>query len=413
MNSWFSDRLRERFLRYAAIHTTSDRHTERTPSTDCQWDLIRLLEDELKQLGIADVQVLKNGYIIAVIPASEGVKAPVIGLMAHVDTSEDAPGEHVHPRIQKNYDGSVVQLENGITIDPADFPVLAACRGHEIITSDGTTLLGADDKAGVAIIMTTAEYLLQNPQIRHGAIEIVFTPDEETGRGLDLFPHEVLNAVCCYTLDGEQEGRIESECFNASRAEITFSGRMIHPGKARGKLINAITLAMHFLQMLPLAESPEATDERYGFYFPNEISGSASQLTVDILLRDFSEITLRQRENCLRKAAEAVMASAPGSDVSLDITRQYSNMRSFIEKDPRVLDLLRRAVKNAGLEPADEPIRGGTDGARLSELGIPTPNIFTGGQNFHSVREWVSLDVMVKSVQTVIELASLWSNEQV
>ena len=411
-DKWLKESLRARFLRYVKVHTTSDRHISSIPSTECQWDLIRMLEQELHDLGISDVKVFENGYVIAVLPASEGIQSPVIGLMAHVDTSEDAPGKNVKPKITERYDGSVLDVGNGVSVDPVDFPVLASCLGHEIISSDGTTLLGADDKAGIAIIMTAAEYLLKHPEMKHGILELVFTPDEETGKGLDLFPVKELDSVCCYTLDGDTEACIESECFNAVKAEILFKGRMIHPGKARGQLINAITLVSKFLQLLPQAESPEATDGRYGFYYPHEITGSASELSLEMYLRDFESDILDGRISALRKAAEAVEAAFPGSEVKVSATKQYSNMRDYIEKDPRILNLLREAVRNAGMEPLEKPIRGGTDGARLSEMGIPAPNIFTGGQNFHSLSEWVSLDVMEKSTLTVLELVKLWSLEK-
>lgn len=409
MESQFREKVLDRFLRYVRIHTTSDRHRNIIPSTDRQWDLIRLLEKELHELGLKDVDVTENGYIIAGIPASPGIRAPAIGFMAHIDTAEDAPGENVKPKIWENYDGGRLDIGNGIVLDPAEFPVLTACRGNTVITSDGSTLLGADDKAGVAEIMTALEYLLNNSDIKHGEIEIIFTPDEETGKGLDLFPVKRLKAVCCYTLDGDESGTIESECFTAYHAALNFKGVMIHPGTARGKMVNAITMASRFLQVLPQAESPEATDGRYGFYYPMEISGNSENVLLEILLRDFDSKIINQRIDAIKAIAEAVEKSTPGGKITVDIKKQYVNMRGFIDKDPRILDFLRQAVKNAGIEPREKIIRGGTDGSRLSEMGIPTPNIFTGGQNFHSVREWASLDVMVNSVKVIIELCRLWA----
>lgn len=410
MDDWFRNRILDRFLRYVKIHTTSDRHQDVIPSTERQWDLIRLLEKELADLGIRDVAVTENGYIIARLAASPGVKSPVIGFMAHVDTAEDAPGKNVKPQVRENYDGEKLEIGNGIVLDPDDFPVLSTCAGKTVISSDGTTLLGADDKAGVAEIMTAVEYLADHPEIKHGEIEIIFTPDEETGKGLDLFPVETLKSVCCYTLDGDENGTIESECFTAYHAVIEFTGVMIHPGTARGKMVNAITMASRFLQVLPQAESPEATDGRFGFYYPMEIKGNSGKAELEIFLRDFDSKIINQRIDAVNAIAEAVSKSTPGGEVKVNLKKQYVNMREFIDKDPRVLGLLRQAVKNTGIEPREKVIRGGTDGSRMSEMGIPTPNVFTGGQNFHSVREWVCLDVMVSSTKVIIELSRLWAD---
>lgn len=403
--------LLERFVRYAKIYTTSDRHQDVIPSTERQWDLIRLLETELKELGISDVDVSKNGYIIARLPASSGVNAPVIGFMAHVDTSEDAPGENVNPIIWDNYNGGVLEIGSGLTLDPAQFPVLSSCKGQTLISTDGSTLLGADDKAGIAEIMTAVDYLIQNPEIKHGGIEIIFTPDEETGKGPDLFPVEKLNSLCAYTMDGDENGVIESECFSAFQIDIKFKGIMIHPGSARGKLVNAVTMASFFMNMLPQVESPEATDGRYGFYYPMEIHGKASDAELTVFIRDFNTSVVETRIKTVEKIAEAVEAVFPGGSVIVESKRQYLNMLDYINKDSRILGLLRDAVTNNGIHLQERLIRGGTDGARLSELGIPTPNIFTGGQNYHSKQEWASLDVMENAVKTIVELIRLWGKE--
>ena len=411
MNEWFSKRLLDRFLKYVKINTASDRHKDVIPSTERQWVLIRLLESELKEIGVENVEVAENGYIIARIPASEGIEAPVIGFMAHVDTSEDESGENVIPRIWKNYDGKALEIGGGITIDPEETPQLKDRVGDTIITASGKTLLGADDKAGVAEIMTAVEYLLTNPQLKHGKLEIIFTPDEETGKGLDLFPLEKLESISCYTLDGDEKGFLESECFNAYLAIVKIAGKMIHPGSARGKLVNAITAASRFLQSIPQAESPEAADGRYGFYFPQELKADASYAELEILIRDFDPKITERRIEALQAVGTAIEKATPGSKVEIDIRKQYLNMREYLDKDPRIMDLLRKAVEKCGVIPREKAIRGGTDGSRLSEMGIPTPNIFTGGLNFHSKKEWASLEVMILASRTIVELVQLWAME--
>ena len=290
---------------------------------------------------------------------------------------------------------------------------LASRKGDTIITSDGTTLLGADDKAGVAEIVTAVDWLITHPEIEHGVVEIIFTPDEETGRGMDSFPKEKLESVCCYTLDGDVEGAIETECFNAEKATITFQGVPIHPGTARGKLVNAVTMAAAFAAMLPRNESPEATDGRYGFYLPHEISGNADRTVLTVFLRDFEAGEIDRRKKALQTFAEAVESQFPGGRASVDTFTQYINMRAFFDKNPQVVDLLIEAVRRTGLEPVRKTIRGGTDGARLSEMGIPTPNIFTGGHSYHSRSEWAALGAMASACQVIIHLITLWKEKGV
>ena len=406
---WFQKRLLDRLIRYARICTTSDPHIETIPSTPGQWELLKLLARELHEVGIEDVELTDGGYLIAKLPASPGRdSSSVIGFLGHVDTSFDAPGENVKPQVHENYDGKPIELSGGVSIDPGDDEVLAERRGDTIITSDGTTLLGADDKAGVAEIVTAAQWLIAHPEVKHGAVELIFTPDEETGRGMNRFPREKLDSLCCYTLDGDVEGTIEIECFNAEKATVVFEGVPIHPGSARGKLVNALTMAAGFVSMLPRNESPEATDERYGFYLPQEISGNADTAELVMLLRDFEPEELQRRGDALQAFARAVEAQFPRGRVTVNTARQYANMRSYFEKDPRVVEFLEEAVRRAGCKPVRKIIRGGTDGARLSEMGIPTPNIFTGGHNFHSRSEWASLNVMVSACQVIIHLAALW-----
>jgi tripeptide aminopeptidase len=409
---WFQKQILDRFLTYVKIHTTSDRHVDAIPSTPGQWDLLKLLADELRSIGVSDIELTEQGYLIARIPptaGSEGVST--IAFMAHVDTVSDAPGEGVKPQVFRDYSGDVITLKGGVVIDPSKNDVLASRVGDTIITSDGTTLLGADDKAGIAEIVTAAAWLLSHPEVEHGGVELVFTPDEETGRGMDLFPVDKLNSVCAYTLDGDVEGTIEAECFNAEKADVSFTGVSIHPGTARGGLVNAVAMAASFATMLPRNESPEATDGRYGFYLPMEISGTHEQASLSILLRDFEQEEIERRRRTLGLLAEAVQGQYPGGTVTIECTKQYVNMRQYLDDEPLVVELLEEAVRASGMEPITKIIRGGTDGARLSAMGIPTPNIFTGGNSYHSRGEWAALGVMVRASQVVLHLISLWQRK--
>lgn len=403
------EEILKRFVRYAEIETTSDRSKDVTPSTDCQWDLIRLLETELRELGITDIDLNEHGYLIARLESNLDKEVPVIGFMAHVDTSSDVSGTNVKPQIHENYDGMPIVLKNGIVIDPKDDADLGRYKGHTIITSDGTTLLGADDKAGVAEIMTAVKYLGDNPDIKHGTIEIIFTPDEETGKGMDRFPREKLKSVFCYTLDGGEEGEVDSECFNAYGAKVEFTGRVIHLGSARGELVNAVTMAASFISMLPQNESPEATDERQGYYCPLEMKGELGAAEVEIFLRDFDLAEIERRIESLKVMAAATEARFPGGKVKVTAEKQYLNMKEHMQKVPEGMDFLLKAAEEAGVKTKFEIIRGGTDGARLAEMGIPTPNVYTGGHNFHSCREWAVLSTMEKSCRTVINIVKLWA----
>lgn len=406
--------LLERFLRYVKIETTSDPHKQEIPSTPGQWELLHMLEEELKEAGASGVYLDKHGYLIGHFAAGgSGRKAPVIGLMAHVDTSSDMSGRNVKPQIIEDYDlGEIPLGTSGYSLNPAEHPALLKRKGDTIITSDGTTLLGADDKAGVAEIMTALVWLKDHPEVPRGELEIVFTPDEETGRGLDKFDTRWLNTRCCYTIDGGELGEIETECFNASGFEAVFQGKVIHPGAARGKLINALSMAGTFLGMLPGAESPEATDGRYGYYAPMEIEGNMDKVKVRGIIRDFDRDELERRSRALKAFGKAVEHKYPGGKVALKVKKQYANMYEHIKKDPQVMDILEKAVTQAGVTPVREIIRGGTDGSRLSEMGIPTPNVFTGGHNYHSRFEWASLGSMVKASEVIINLISLWAVEK-
>ncbi len=403
----------ERFLEYVKIDTRSDDHGTTKPSTENQWDLLNLLLKELTDLGIDDTQINDDGFIISRIPSTmkDGKNPPTIGFMAHVDTSPDMPGNDIKPQIIKDYDGKDIKLNDEYTLSVEENPHLLDYVGKTVITTDGTTLLGADDKAGVAEIMTMANYYMNHPEIEHGELEIVFTADEETGHGMDDFPLEKLNSRCCYTMDGGRLGEIEFECFNAYRVDVTFTGVMIHPGAARGRMINAMTMATRYLGMLPQSESPETTAERDGYYYPNEIHGDAETCRLQINLRDFDSEGMQRRIAVLESIGETIAASFGGGSVKQEVTKQYINMSEYVQKDPLVMEKLIDVIDELAIEPVMKPIRGGTDGARLSEMGIPAPNIFGGGMNFHSRFEWVAVSGMVAAVTVIERLVNSWSKE--
>jgi tripeptide aminopeptidase len=402
-----------RFMNYVRCWTESERHTEATPSSAGQWDLAKTLRDELTALGLRDVRLTSHCYVIARLPASPGKEAaPCIGFLAHLDTASDVSGRDVKPQLVEHYDGKKIILSGGLALDPAVDPDLAAHRGRALIHSDGTTLLGADDKAGIAEIMAAVEWLCAHPEIPHGQVEIIFSPDEETGKGLPEFPLDEIKSAACYTLDGGPIGEIETECFNAWKADVTCNGKVIHIGTARGILANAALMAATFATLLPRSESPEATDGYYGYFCPMEISGDLETAKLEIFLRDFESEGIKKRIAALETFAKTVEAQFPEGKVIVKTQSQYYNMKSKIDEKPEVLDLLKQALKNAGIEWRLKPIRGGTDGSRLTELGIPTPNIFTGGRNFHSRIEWVSVSEMCAACETVIELIKLWGEQK-
>ena len=406
----YSDEVMNRFISYAKIDTQSNRHAEETPTTKGQWDLARTLERELREMGVPHVELDDRCYLIARLPASLGKEqAPCIGLMAHMDTASDVSGSGVKPRIIRDYDGKAVQLSDQYVLNPAEFPDLTEHVDDTIIVTDGSTLLGADDKAGVAEIMTAIAWLIKHPELEHGPIDIYFTPDEETGKGMDNFPLQKARAVACYTLDGGKAPEIEAECFNAYAVKAEFFGKVIHIGAARGKLANAVAMAASFIGMLPRSESPEATDGWYGYYCPIELSGTIDHAWTEVYLRDFSSDRIQERIAALKAFAAAVEAQFPGGQVKLAITQQYLNMKQKLDAQPEVLEKLERAIKTAGFEPIMKPIRGGTDGSRLTEMGIPTPNLFTGGYNYHSRFEWASVSEMALAVETIINLALIWA----
>jgi tripeptide aminopeptidase len=399
-----------RFLRYVTYWTTSSRHIEKTPSTQGQWDLAKSLEQELKDIGVT-VTLTDHCYVIARFPASPGKEsAPCVGFLAHLDTAEDVSGKDVKPQLVE-FDGKRIDLADGLSLDPALDDDLASHKGKLIIHTDGTTLLGADDKAGIAEIMGAIEYIILQ-KIEHGPIEIIFSPDEETGKGLPEFPLDTIRSKACYTLDGGAQGEAEIECFNAAEAIVSCKGKAIHPGYARGKMANAALMAAAFAVMLPRSESPEATDGYYGYYYLSEIKGDNENASLDILVRDFEQSRIKRRIAALDVFAQAVETQFPGGRVIVEARDQYFNMKEKIDEKPHVLEILKQAYSNAGVECRLKPIRGGTDGSRLTELGIPTPNIFTGGRNWHSRLEWASVPEMIAACSIVVELVKLWGERE-
>jgi len=407
----FSHGVAERFLRYVAIDTQSDPASATCPSTEKQKDLGRLLASELRSMGLSDAHLDEHGYVYATIPASTGKQVPVICFCSHMDTSPDCTGANVKPQIVRNYRGGDIVLPADPTqiIRAADHPALADQIGHDIITTDGTTLLGADNKAGVAEIMDAVQFLLQNPQIKHGAIKILFTPDEEIGRGVDKVDLKKLGANFAYTIDGETAGNIEDETFSADGVTITIEGVSTHPGFAKGKMEHAIKIAAAIVDRLPKTTcSPETTDDREGFLHPVGISGGLERTTLEFIVRDFTESGLKEKEALLEDIVREVMRDFPRSTYRMEIRQQYRNMKQVIDRHPEIIVNAMEAIGRAGLKPVKTSIRGGTDGSRLSFMGLPCPNIFAGEHAFHSRLEWVSVQDMEKAVQTIVHLAMIW-----
>ena len=402
--------LKERFLKYVAIDTQSCEESETFPSTAKQWTLLNMLVEEMKAMGLTEVSIDKYGYAMGTIPASEGCEgAPVIGFLAHVDTSPDMSGENVRPRIIEKYDGSDIVLNNALTMRVADFPELKNFVGHTLIHTDGTTLLGADDKAGVAEIMTAAEYLLSHPELTHGKIRIGFTPDEEIGRGVDFFDVEAFGADFAYTMDGGYEGELEYENFNAASAKIDIQGRNVHPGYAKGKMINAIEVACELNALLPAEQRPQYTEGYEGFYHCVGINGTVEHASISYIIRDHDADRFEQKKVWMWNAVDLLKKRYGESVLTLTLKDQYYNMRKMVEPHPQVIELAKQAMLEAGVTPIVRPIRGGTDGARLSFMGLPCPNIFAGGMNFHGKFEYCSLDSMQRAEQVIVNLAKLWA----
>jgi tripeptide aminopeptidase len=402
--------LLARFERYVAVDTQSRRERERSPSTPGQLELGRMLVDELRGFGLTDAELDGNGYVFATLPGN-APGAPVIGVIAHVDTSPDAPGAGVAPLVHRDYDGGVIALPSGGTVlDPAAIPALASKIGHDIVTSSGDTLLGADDKAGVAAIMAAVRYLVEHPDRPRSTLRIGFTPDEEIGEGATLFDIPRFGARCAYTIDGSEAGELQDESFTAIEVIVSIDGVDIHPGYAKGTMVSALRLAARIVAELPADRlSPETTTDREGFIHPYGLAGTVAHAEIRFIVRDFDEEALAAHVSLLRATAERVVEDAPGARLGLDVRRQYRNMHDYVSEDPDVVAAAEEAIRAEGLEVRRQPIRGGTDGSRLSEMGLPTPNIFDGGHDYHSVREWASLQDMAASAATIVRLAEVWS----
>ncbi len=406
----FTHDVLARFLRYVVIDTQSDPASPTCPSTAKQKDLGALLARELQALGLTDAHLDEHGYVYGTIPATSDKPVPVICFCSHMDTSPDCSGANVKPQILRNYQGGDIVLPADKTqvIREKDNPALKDQIGHDIITADGTTLLGADNKAGLAEIMDAARFLIATPGIRHGTIKILFTPDEEIGRGVDKVDLKKLGADFAYTMDGETAGHIEDETFSADAAVITITGVAAHPGFAKGKMEHAIKIAAEIVARLPKDAAPETTEGKQGFLHPTGISGALEQATLSLIVRDFSEDGLKDKEALLQSIVDDVLASYPHSTASIAITAQYRNMKQVIDQHPHGIDYAIEAIRRTGLTPVRGSIRGGTDGSRLSAMGLPCPNIFAGEHAFHGRTEWVSVQDMEKAAETIVHLAMIW-----
>lgn len=399
-------RLVERFLDYAVLDTQSDARSEARPSTPGQRVMLEKLKGELEELGLTGVTLDEHGFLLGTLPGNRP-EAKTMGLIAHVDTAPAFSGTAVKPVLHERYEGGPIRLEGGVVIDPADSPELKHCVGDTIITSNGTTLLGADDKAGVAAIMTALEVLLRHPELPRPTVRVAFTPDEEIGRGTVGFPLEAFGADVAFTLDGGFPGEVNVETFSADSAFVTIHGVSTHPGTAKGKLVNAVAWMAKLLDRLPSLDRPEHTEGRQGFIHIDEIEGNAAKVKVHMILRDFEDDLLAARGELVKKLAEELQAEEPRLRVEVEIVRSYRNMRIMQQMRPGLLETLMRAVRLAGVEPEAIPVRGGTDGSRLTEKGLPTPNLFAGGVNFHGPTEWISTRAMGLSVCAILNLVQI------
>ncbi|MBN1634490.1 MAG: peptidase T [Ignavibacteria bacterium] len=405
----------ERFLRYISVDTQSDENSPTTPSTSKQFDLAKMLVKELKEIGLKDAAVDENCYVMATLPANTDKKVPVIGFISHIDTSPDMSGANVKPQIIEDYQGGDILLnkENNIVLSPKVFPELEHHIGQTLITTDGTTLLGADDKAGIAEIMTAISYLVKHPEIKHGTIKVGFTPDEEIGRGVDKFDVKKFGADYAYTIDGGELGELEYENFNAAKATIKIQGRNVHPGYAKHKMQNAILMAMEFNAMLPVFDRPEFTQDYEGFYHLIKMEGTVENSMLVYIVRDHDRKIFEQRKILMEKTAEYMNHRYGKGTFDLELVDQYFNMREMVEPVKFVVDIAEEAMIQAGIEPKIMPIRGGTDGSRLSYMGLPCPNIFAGGINFHGKFEFTSVETMEKAAETIVKIAEIYGKRPV
>ena len=405
--------LIKRLTTYAKIETQSDGKSDQTPSTPGQLTLANLLVDELREIDMSDVTIDDNGYVMATLPANSGKELPTIGFLAHVDTATDFTGKSVNPQLVENFDGNdlVLNAELNVVLSANEFPELPSYQGHTLITTDGTTLLGADNKAGIAEIMTAMAYLIDHPEIKHGKIRVAFTPDEEIGRGPHKFDVDAFNAKFAYTIDGGPLGELQYESFNAAAAEITFIGNSVHPGTAKNKMVNAGTMAAAFIGEFPELETPEHTNKYEGFYHLTSVNGDVEKTTVSYIIRDFDKDNFEARKTEMKKTVEQIKEKYGEQRVQLEMEDQYYNMGEKIRPFKEIVDIAQKAMENLNIKPLIQPVRGGTDGSQLSYKGLPTPNIFTGGENYHGKFEYISVDNMEKATNVIVEIARLFEEQ--
>ena len=404
-------KVHERFLEYVKVDTKSDETTRVTPSTKGQLELGKILAEELKEIGVDEVRISEEGYVYACLKSNCNKDIPKIGFISHMDTAPDMSGKNVNPKIVENYDGKDIELGNGYTLSPSFSPELPMYKGQTLITTDGTTLLGADDKAGIAEIVTAIEYLINHPEIKHGDIKIGFTPDEEIGEGADHFDVEGFGADFAYTLDGGRIGELEYENFNAASAKVEIIGKNVHPGSAKGKMINSILVAHEFVYMLPLDEVPEKTEGYEGFSFLLDIQGEVEKTSLSFIIRDFDKEGFKNRKERFNEIAKELNKKYGEGTVTVTLKDQYMNMKEMIEPRMHIVETAEKAMKQCGIEPIKNPIRGGTDGARLSFMGLPTPNLFTGGENFHGRYEYISINSMEKAVEVILNIIKIYAEK--
>lgn len=405
--------LIDRLSTYAKVDTQSNEDIETTPSTPGQLELANMLVDELKQIGMEEVTIDENGYVMATLPATTDKDVPVIGFMAHVDTATDFTGKNVNPQVIENFDGNDITLNEklDVVLSAAEFPELPGYKGHTLMTTDGTTLLGADNKAGIAEIMTAMEYMIQHPEIKHGKIRIAFTPDEEIGRGPHKFDVEAFGATYAYTMDGGPLGELEYENFNGAQAKVIFNGNNVHPGTAKNKMVNSMKIAMEFHAKLPEDEAPEYTEGREGFFHLLSIQGDVEQTKLQYILRDHDRDKFEAKKGLFEEITAEIKAEYGDKSIQLDMHDQYYNMREKIEPVMQIVDIASDAMKRLNIEPVIKPIRGATDGSQISYKGLPTPNVFTGGENYHGKFEYISVDNMEKATKVIIEIAKLFEEQ--
>lgn len=403
--------LLERFTSYVKIDTQSDEASTSTPSTEGQWTLAHQLVKELEELGMSDVSVDDHAYVMATLPSNTEKQVPVIGFLAHIDTATDFTGENVRPQIIENYDGKDIQLNEETVLSPKDFPELPTYKGHTLVTTDGTTLLGADNKAGITEIMTALHYLIDHPEIKHGDIRVAFTPDEEIGRGPHKFDVERFGARYAYTIDGGPLGELQYESFNAATAKLHFYGNSVHPGTAKDKMVNAVKLAIDFQNQIPKEEAPEHTEKYEGFYHLNSFQGDVEEASLVYLIRDHDKEKFAKKKENMQQIASELKEKYGDGCISIEVEDQYYNMGDKINPVKHIVDIAYQAMENMEIKPLVQPIRGGTDGSQLSYMGLPTPNIFTGGENFHGKYEYISVNNMEKSAKTIVEIARLFEEK--